>query len=101
VGRARDHTRAQLTGSPASSSPPGNVPDVGPGTVLALIVLMVASGGLLLESGRARREIDGVAASVERLRVVRQALDTLHREASSTRRSTDLTADTVADRGHR
>ena len=69
---------------------------MGFGTALALVLLVVASGGLLLESRRSRREVDRLSSSIERLRLLRQALDRLRLEASSTRDSTDITTDVFA-----
>ena len=74
---------------------------MGFGTALALFALVVAATGLLLESRRSRREVDRLSESIDRLRRLRQALDALHLEASSTRDSTDITADLFAHRGHR
>jgi hypothetical protein len=74
---------------------------MGFGTALALFVLVVAATGLLIESRRSRREVDRLSESIDRLRRLRQALDALHLEASSTRDSTDITADVFAHRGHR
>ena len=74
---------------------------MGFGTALALVLLVVAASGLLIESRRSHREIDRLSASIERLRRLRRALDALHLEASSTRASTDITADVFTHRGHR
>jgi hypothetical protein len=77
------------------------LPDVGFGTALALVLLVVAAGGLFLESKRSRREVERLSVSIERLRRLRRALDALHVEASSTRTSTDITTDVFAHRGRR
>ena len=74
---------------------------MGFGTALALGLLVVAAGGLLLESTRSQREVHRLASSIERLRLLRQALDGLNREASTTRRSTDITADVFGHRDRR
>jgi hypothetical protein len=74
---------------------------VGFGTATALAFLVVAACGLLVEARRSRREIDRLSSSVERLRLLRRGLDGLHRAASVTRASTDITSDGFTQRAHR
>jgi hypothetical protein len=70
-------------------------------TISALVLLVVASGGLIYESRRAHRETSRLSTSIERLSLLRRALEGLHAEAAATRASADLTADDFAHRGHR
>jgi hypothetical protein len=70
-------------------------------TISALLVLVFASGGVLYQSRRAHRETSRLSLSIERLRLLRRALEGLHAEAAATRASADLTTDDFAQRSHR
>jgi len=71
------------------------------GTTVVAALLALLAVFLLVRAGRVRREVEALIASVARLNRLRVALDALRSEATTTRRSTDTTADIFAHRAHR
>ncbi len=78
-----------------------NVSDVSLGILIATAVLVILAVALGLQAARTDREVQAVAASIDRLRALRTAMQALRRAATTTQVATIDTADSFGYRGHR